>query len=372
MTHSAVRFLPCLAIALLSVGLQAAAATARPSGSVPALPRRANFAAEQYPGHTVEYGALRTSDGAVLRTLVTQPTGSAGRRPAIHFLQWLSCDSVELAPGAADGWSQFIRGVITQSQALVLRVDKSGVGDSQGPPCHALDYDTELAHHRAAHAWLRARPDVDSERIIVLGTSMGSNFAPLVAQGQRVRGVAVWGGGARPWIERQLSFDRRAYELNGTPTAELATRLPQHLRFHLHYLIERQTPEQIAARDPTLGAIWSSMIGTAAGSHFGRPFAFHQQAQAQNWAAAWSQIDAPVLALLGEYDWFEEPRSAQWIAEIANARRAGHGQFVLLPGLDHNFARFNDPQSAFADRGGRADSAPVLAVLLPWLQAHLR
>jgi hypothetical protein len=32
--------------------------------------------------------------------------------------------------------------------------------------------------------------------------------------------------------------------------------------------------------------------------------AFHQQAQRQNWQAAWARVEAPVLAMYGEYDWF--------------------------------------------------------------------
>ena len=43
-----------------------------------------------------------------------------------------------------------LRRLITESNMLWQRTDKSGVGESQGTACARLDYETELAHHRAA------------------------------------------------------------------------------------------------------------------------------------------------------------------------------------------------------------------------------
>ena len=153
-------------------------------------------AAETHPGLDTEYGELLPGDGSRLRTIVTRPKNSTGRLPAVLFVQWLSCDSIELAPDAKDGWSVMLRRLITESGMLWQRTEKSGVGESKGTPCAQLDYETELAHHRAALRQLQARPGVDPRRIVVYGASMGSNYAPLVASGQNVAGVVVWGGGA--------------------------------------------------------------------------------------------------------------------------------------------------------------------------------
>ncbi|HEV7671085.1 MAG TPA: hypothetical protein VGS22_21415 [Thermoanaerobaculia bacterium] len=47
------------------------------------------------------------------------------------------------------------------------------------------------------------------------------------------------------------------------------------------------------------------MTGTEGATQFGRPVAFHQQAQRRHWAKSWAALDIPVLALFGEYDWYE-------------------------------------------------------------------
>jgi pimeloyl-ACP methyl ester carboxylesterase len=335
------------------------------------LPRREK-PAESYAGLAVEYGSLRTPDGAELRTIVTRPEGAEGRLPAILFVQWLSCDTVELPAEPRDGWSRMLYRLITESRALLLRTEKSGVGDSRGPACASLDYETELAHHRLAFEQLRARADVDPERIIVFGASMGSTMAPLIARGQKVRGVATWGGGARTWLERQLAFDRRALELSGRPAAQIGPAMLKHAEFHALYLTQALTPTEIARRRPDLAGVAAEVIGLDADGQYGRPFAFQWQAASQNWAAAWSEVEAPVLALLGEYDWFEEPRSAELIARIANRRAPGQGRFVLVPRMDHNFTVFETPEGAFREEGGNPDPGAAVEVLLAWLRERLR
>lgn len=326
---------------------------------------------EAYADLDVEYGVLQTADGASLRTIITRPRNRPGRLPAILFVQWLSCDTIALAPTSRDGWSLMLRRLILESGALVWRTEKSGVGDSRGPACDTLDYETELAHHRAAFEKLRARADVDPDRIVIFGASMGSTMAPLIARGQKVCRVATWGGGARTWYERQLAFDRRAMEFSGSPVGAIAPAMMKHAEFTLLYLLHGQTPAQIAQTRPDLADVAGSVIGLDARGQYGRPYAFHWQAARQNWAAAWSEVDAPVLAMLGEYDWFEDPRSAELIAQIANRRAPGQGSFYLIPGMDHHFALFPNAEAAFRDEQGIPNPDPAVDILLEWLQACL-
>jgi dienelactone hydrolase len=285
----------------------------------------------------------------------------------VLFIQWLSCDTVELAPDAKDGWSVMLRRLMTQSGMLWQRTEKAGVGDSQGPACATLDYETELAHHRAAFRDLIARPDVDPQRVVIYGASMGSNFAPLVAADQKLAGVVVWGGGATTWFERMLRFERNAIELRGTDPAEINREVNARAAFPERYLLRAESPATIAKSDPALGQTWSRMVGTAQGTHYGRPFAFHQQAQRQNWPDAWARVNAPVLVMIGEYDWFESQDAAALIANIVNRRRPGTAALVVVPRLDHHFMRYATRADAFHERGGFEHAAPVVESVLAWL-----
>jgi len=324
-------------------------------------------AAETHPGLDTEYGELLPGDGARLRTIVTRPKNSTGRLPAVLFIQWLSCDSIELAPNAKDGWSVMIRRLITESGMLWQRTDKSGVGESRGIPCAQLDYETELAHHRAALRQLRSRPDVDPKRIVVFGASMGSNYAPLVAADEDVAGVVVWGGGAQTWFERMLRFERNALELGDTDPQTLASEVNSRAAYFARYLLQGETPAQIAASDPQLGAVWRRIVGTSDTGHYGRPFAFHQQAQRQNWAGAWQRVRAPVLALHGEYDWFESSDGTRLIATIVNNRQPGSATFKELPQLDHHFMQYPNQRDAFREKNGKENAEPAVRAILDWL-----
>jgi glyoxylase-like metal-dependent hydrolase (beta-lactamase superfamily II)/dienelactone hydrolase len=287
--------------------------------------------------------------------------------PAVLFVQWLSCDSIELAPDAKDGWSVMLRRLITESGMLWQRTEKSGVGASKGTPCAQLDYETELAHHRAALRQLKARPDVDPRRIVIYGASMGSNYAPLVAAGEAVAGVIVWGGGAQTWFERMLRFERNALELGDTDPQALAGEVNARAEYFTRYLLKGEMPAQIAASDPQLGAVWSRIVGTSDTGHYGRPFAFDQQAQRQNWAGAWQRVTAPVLVLYGEYDWFESRDAARLIANIVNNRQPGSATFRELPQLDHHFMRYPSQRDAYREKNGKESAEPAVRAILDWL-----
>lgn len=330
------------------------------------LPRAGSKPLEALPGVDTEYGVLRVAD-ARLRTIVTRPANRAGRMPAALFVQWLSCDTIEVSSNPRDGWSAMLRGLIIQSGLVWMRTEKSGVGDSQGPPCDQLDYETELSYHRAALQALKARPDVDPKRIVVYGGSMGSNYAPLVAAGDDVAGVVVWGGGAFTWFERMLRFERNAIVLGDTPPADIAPEVDARAAYFARYLLKGETPAAIAKSDPELGKVWSRIVGTSSDAHYGRPFAFHQQAQRQNWAGAWARVTAPVLVLYGEYDWFESYDAAALIPDIVNRNRPGSASVRVIPKLNHHFTRYATARDAFKEQGGTTDATPAVDAILEWL-----
>ncbi|MGI9225045.1 MAG: alpha/beta hydrolase family protein [Woeseiaceae bacterium] len=331
------------------------------------LPRRSGAQDESHARTEIEYGSLDVGDGVRLRTILTRPEG-AERPPVILFVQWLSCDTVEIRPDRDNGWLQMMRGMVRDSGWAVMRTDKRGVGDSEGGPCSALDYDTELADHRAALAALATRTDVDTQRIVVFGASMGSRMAAQVAaDAPGIVGVLGWGGGSKTWFERMQAFDRNAMEVSGDDANEIATRMRAHQAFYAQYLLEGLDPPDIIAADPTMAAVWDDIIGTSADAHYGRAFAFHQQAQQADWTAAWGRITVPVLVVMGEYDWFENRAGHETVARMVNRQRVGLARFEVIPRMDHHFTVFPDAGAAFRDEDGRGDASPFLKLALAWL-----
>jgi pimeloyl-ACP methyl ester carboxylesterase len=357
--------IPSCVVALLLLAAPASRAESLLRGD---LSRKGDLPLEEIQGLDSLYDVLSTGDGVRLRTILTRPTGHRGRLPAILFVQWLSCDSIELPTSADDGWSRMLRRVAKESGLVMMRTEKRGVGDSEGGPCSALDYRTELSDHRAALGALKSSELVDPEKVVIFGASMGGTYAPLVALDQDVAGIVVWGAGARNWFERMLAFERRYRELSDTPAGVLNAEMKDVAAFLFEYLVRKKSPQQIGALDPRLGRVWQKLVGAEGDSHYGRPVAFHQQAEAQNWTEAWNRLRSRVLVLYGEYDWYEEAASASLIARVVNRNRPGGARFVVIPSTDHHFNAFSSAEEAVKGQNGRVNEEPLVREILSWLR----
>src|SRR5262249_17255427 len=138
----------------------------------------------------------------------------------IFVVGWLSCDSVEAPPGSMDGSQLVLQSIARLPGFATVRMDKAGVGDSQGD-CASTDFTTELGGYRQAFRALRDYTFVDPDRIFLFGISNGGGFAPLVAEGAPVKGYVVDGGWIKTWYEHMLEIERRRLGLQGTGPAEL-------------------------------------------------------------------------------------------------------------------------------------------------------
>lgn len=352
---------------LVSILLLSPVAAAGQSRLVGDLPRKAAAQPlEAIPGLETEYGSIRTSDGARLRTILTRPSGSSGKLPAIFHTQAVSCGSLELPIDRPTTLGELAR----RSNMVLIRVERAGTGDSEGPDCSALDYDTEVRHYREAFDQLARHAWVHHNRIFIYGSSLGSTTAPLVAQGKKVAGIIVQGGGALTYLERMITFDRHYLERSGKYSPEqIHNEMIKRIAFHQLYLQGRKTPEQVVAERPDLAGVWQSIRGAAeAPPHYGRPYAWHWQAAQKNFIAAWVKIDAPVLVAYAEFDQFEPLQSHAAIVDTVNRLRPGSAQLIVLDNIDHSLRRYPDQYAAYREEGGEPGRETLLVPVLAWLK----
>ena len=349
---------------LLASAASAGLAEARLVGD---LPRKANKPLEALPGVDTEYGVVRTSEGVRLRTIITRPSGSTARLPAIFHTQAVSCGSLEPLP--ADRLS-VMGGLAQQSGMVLVRVERAGTGDSEGPDCSALDYDTEVRHYREAFDQIARHPWIDAGRIVIYGSSLGSTTAPLVAQGKKVAGIMVQGGGAVTYLERMINFDRLYLERSGKYRPEqIHDEMVRRIAFQQLYLLGKKTPQQVEMERPDLKGIWQTIRGGAeAPPHYGRPYAWHWQAADKNFLAAWARIEAPVMVAYASYDQFEPRASHKIIVDTVNQLRPGTATLVPLNGYDHSVWRYPDEFAAYREEGGQRAPEALLEPMLAWLK----
>ena len=332
------------------------------------LPRDPGKPNETYPNVDVLYDVVTAPNRQKLRAIVTHPHEAAGKLPVIFVAGWLSCDSVEAPEDTMDASGKVFRGLAQMPGYCTFRIDKPGVGDSEGD-CSKTDFDTELAGYRAAFKSLEHFDFIDQDRVYIFGISNGGGFAPLVpetdADQERVRGYIVDGGWIKTWFEHMLEIERRRFTLMGRTPAQINERMKGVADLYHEILFKNRPATDIFEMQPKLVDLWPD--GADHEHLYGRPLAFYQQLQKLNLAAAWARVKVPTLVLHGEYDWIMSRDDHEIIAKLVNANTPGAAKFVELPKTGHTFQHYLSMEDAFAGKQAAFDPA-VLRVVTDWFK----
>src|ERR1051325_2266090 len=345
---------PCLGFGTWDLGfrvLLVAFVTSGAAALADDLPRKTKTPRESYPNADVIYDSVTAPDGKRLRTIITKPRNAKGKLPVIFVAGWLSCDSVEAPAGTKDTTGLVFQGLSRLPQFSLFRVDKQGVGDSEGV-CAETDFESELGGYRAAFRALKNYDFIDSNRVFILGISNGGGFAPLVpksaAEQQQVRGYISVGGWVKTWFEHMLEIERRRFALMGKSPGEVNQRMQGAAALYHDWLIDRGKIDDIVREHPQLADLWPE--GKDHQHLYGRPLAFYEQLQDLNLGAAWGGVKVPTLVLHGQFDWIMSRQDHELIVDYINANRSGAARFVEVPDTGHTFQHYLSMADAFQDK----------------------
>ncbi len=331
------------------------------------LPRKSKPPRETYPRVDVIYDSVTAPDGARLRTIITKPRDAKGKLPVIFVAGWLSCDSVEAPADTKDESGLVFRGLAQLQEFALFRMDKQGVGDSEGD-CGETDFESELTAYRAAFRAVKNYDFIDANRIYILGISNGGGFAPLVpesdAEQAQVRGYISIGGWVKTWFEHMLEIERRRFALMGKSPGEVNDRMKGAATLYHEWLIEGRSVDDILKEQPQLADLWPE--GKDHTHLYGRPLAFYQQLQKLNLGVAWSRVKVPTYVLRGAFDWIMSREDSELIATYVN-KNGDLGSFYEIPDTGHTFQHYLSLADAF--KGKRAPFDPkMIGLLADWLQ----
>ena len=326
---------------------------------------------ETIEGSTVRYASVDHPDGYRLRTIISEPTASPrardGKLPAVLYVQGIICDTID-RPNMPDAVDTRLVHAMAKAGFVTMRVDKPGLGDSEGPACSEIDFTTELNGFKAALRQLASLPNVDPDRIYVFGHSMGGVIAPYLSADTPVRGSIVYGTLVRTWFEYQLENVRRQSELAGRSPAEVTAAVQAEARSSAMILVEKKTLGDVWNR-------WPDLRGEPEGVMYGenhmstRHMRFFHELQELNLAEAWQKSRGAVLALWGEYDWVCSRDDHERIAEIVNEREAGAGSVLTMPKADHGFTLHTTIQGSLRAMGQGKWDADLPKRVLEWIDA---
>ena len=314
-----------MAIALMAIAAVTpclAAQTARPG------PKR-----EHFQNAKVLYGWAQDSRGERLRTFITRPNNATGKVPAIFFVGWLSCDSVEYPDAdTKDGFGILLRRLIEQSGYATLRMDKPGVGDSEGD-CGKADFAEELSGYQSAFEEMLKYDFINPAKIFLIGLSNGGGTSALVPRQHPVRGYIAASSWGRTWYEHMLELERRHLTKDGKSPAEVNAAINAFVEFYTLYLIKGMTPGQVIAQHPK----WKSLWYDSPDGQYGRPAAFYQQLQALNLGEIWQKVNEPVLIIHGAADNIMSRADSEALGQIVNRVHPGHARYLEVDDMTHGF-----------------------------------
>jgi alpha-beta hydrolase superfamily lysophospholipase len=320
----------------------------------------AEYPKESDPHVTTLYDSLAI-DGSLRRVLITVPNAVAGRRPAIFFIGGIGCYSIDVAD-PQDSYRNLAQ-ALSRRGFVTMRLEKSGIGDSQGPPCPKVDFVTESRSYSAALRFLAADSHVDPARVYLLGHSIGTIIAPRLAQVRRPAGIVVIAAVARSWFEYELINWRRQLQLSTTPPSDYDSEMQQKEWCMHRTLIEKQSVKSVLALRPACKDELPYPV----------TIEYLQQVAGLNILSPWTHLDVPVLAIYGSADFVTDLTDHQLIVDTVNKVHPGNATLTVIDDMDHYLWTEPSQQASLKNAGSGKEgryNPKLSAAIITWLCAR--
>jgi pimeloyl-ACP methyl ester carboxylesterase len=304
------------------------------------------------------------SNGKRIRIIVTSPKGGKPS-PTLFMIGGIGAYSID-GEFASTPYGNILA-TFAKTGYTVVRVDKPGQGDSEGPVYTELLFDDELDAYLQALRLVKTLPTVDKDRIAIFGHSMGGAFGPLIAAQEKVAGVAVKGTMSKTWVEYILENTRRQSLLAGAPAGAVDAEL-RKVSEVAHYAFNRgMSFGEIAKAHPSLAQTVQQMSPDGK-TYSGVGLPFFQQLANKNLAEAWAKTDAKVLTLWGENDFISTEWDHEFVVSTVNAARPGTAKYQRVPESDHGFNKTTSQRDSMERWGkGGTFNDNIIGILKDWL-----
>lgn len=298
---------------------------------------------EQSNTMNIVYGEFQYKSGWV-RTILKSPKAEPPKA-YIYFLQGLPCYSLDnMQP--LDKTKQAIDKMVELGYAVYV-MEKGDLGDNENcPPCLTMGFNEELAMFEAGYKNLLTLPNINKEKIVLFGHSMGGTVAPLLAAKYQPKGIIVYGTGFKPWSEYLVDAFLIQPAYRGADIGELRAALEKFKPYYYQFFYSDKTVEEII-KEPMGLAAMTNLLGYMENgqSRFGRHITTFKELNQHNVAKALSDYNNYTLAIYGECDLnANNPLDNIALIDHVNSQRPGHGTFWQAPKSSHSFEEIGTMQ----------------------------
>lgn len=303
--------------------------------------------------------------GKRIRVMATHPEGK-GPFPTVFMIGGIGAYSMD-ADYSGMPYGNIL--VTFAKKYAIVRIDKPGQGDSEGPAYTDLLFDDELDAYRQALKLTKTYDWVDKSKIVIFGHSMGGAFGPLVAAEEHIAGLAVSGTVGKTWFEYMLDNTRRQSLLGGETAAQVDTEM-RTMAPVFHYLFnEGLSPAEVKAQHPSLAQSVDAVIPDGK-TYSGVGLAFFQQLAKKNLIEAYAKANTQVAAIYSENDFLSGGEDHALIVDAVNKMKAGTAEYVRIPESDHGFSKTSSQLDSLQHwgKGDRPFNPAIIDVLGKWLE----
>lgn len=318
-----------------------------------------------------DYEVVYDSFGAKgdrIRAIITRPKGDA-KSPAVLFVQGPAPFPMDFTVFPQHPFKGLVE-QLTRDGFVVMRVERPGVGDSEGLDVQTVRMKQDIAVFKGALKKLKNLPYVDPGKVFVFSHSGGTILAPSIAEGESLRGIITYAAFSRPLVEDTLDANVRRWKLELLTEEEIKAKSEQLTRFYKGCYVEKQAPKDVLAKYPELKELVDPMLQGDAivdGIHY----QYWQELAASKPLEAWSKVDAPLLALWGDADFVACKENSELIVSTVNRAHPNRAELMVVSGADHMYNKVEDAEESFL-AGGRGTYNPeVLEAGIKWMKAKL-
>jgi uncharacterized protein len=299
---------------------------------------------EKSDKYDVIYDEVKFKDG-YLRIITTKPK-KKGKFKTILFIPGYMCYSLDNI--GKHPYGQVVER-LSEKGYSVVRVEKPAMGDCYNTPdCFEIGYGTELEAFEAGFQKMLEYDFVDKDNVFVFGHSLGGYEAPMVDKNRIAKGVIVCGTGLKSWYEYIIDMFRFQNPIAGVDYIENEKVVTEMIKVLYDILILKKSPKDLVVNDEVKTIMKDNLEYEGGDRIWSRNVKFWQELQDLNMPQVWKDVKANVLVIRGEGD-FEafSNKDHEDIVKIVNTYHPGKGKFLLIPNMDHGFAKAKDPEESF-------------------------
>jgi pimeloyl-ACP methyl ester carboxylesterase len=281
-----------------------------------------------------------------LNVIINKPR-KEGKLPALLFIPGYTCSSIDNLP-ENHPYGRVIR-AFSDAGYVVVRVEKSGLGDSQNTPdCASTTLYDEVESFQAGLDKLKSLDYVDFNNIFVFGHSMGGIIAPALSAKNNLKGVMVYGTTAKSWFEYQLEMNRLQLMLAKPDPIEYENSCRIQAEIAHEYFIQKKSLQDIALNPEKAEVLKRDWQYDGKSMIFDRNQEYWRQIQDYPLLDNWKKTNAKVLVIYGgaDYQAFSKADHEQ-IVYTVNHFHPNHAELLIFPQTDHYLAKSETMQNAF-------------------------